>query len=639
MAVNLSPVFGVAGQLFDNNGNPLAGGKIFTYLAGTTTPASTYTNASGSIAHSNPIVLDGAGRVPSGEIWLTDGITYKFVVEDSTNALIGTYDNLTGINSNFVAYTAQQEIQTATAGQTVFNLTTMQYQPGTNSLSVFVDGVNQYGPGAQYAFIETDQDTVTFVSGLHVGASVKFTTAQLNNAGATDSSLVTYDPPFVGSVVTNVENKLAEVLSVLDFGADPTGATDSTAAIQAAIDAAEGGFGPYAGTGRTVYFPTGVYLCGDLEVKFTGQRLAGESKYGTWLIGKAGAECVIKVGGINYAYAVGNPLRNINRRETIIENLTIDYSNIDNDPESAGIRYQSSYGNSLRDVVFECTGERLKSSFALYFGEGCYTTVVESVTAKRIRIFSPTSDAPTTLTFIGVDSSFVDIDTALGITFLQPIMQSRVSNDYGLYRIKVVNCNSITVIGGDFEDDNPANFMYYFDNVGGNIVSMGNATLPFQGGYAAFGPSGITGKRLLQDDKARQFEYREGTWTPVLSWSTPGTSTIVAANRGGTYVKNGNLVTCSFFFDDATFTNTGASGNLNLTALPFTAATTGTNTWGGTPTLQIGYPTSLQSILVTLGTSTATFRKNDGLGGAIVVADVSGSGKFLRGTFTYQCVN
>jgi hypothetical protein len=106
MAVNLSPVFGVAGQLFDDNGNPLAGGKIYTYLAGTTTNAATYTIAAGNIAHSNPIVLDGAGRVPSGEIWLTDGISYKFVVEDSTSALIGTYDNISGINSNFVAYTA-----------------------------------------------------------------------------------------------------------------------------------------------------------------------------------------------------------------------------------------------------------------------------------------------------------------------------------------------------------------------------------------------------------------------------------------------------------------------------------------------------------------------------------------------------
>jgi hypothetical protein len=221
MAVNLSPVFGVAGQLFDNNGNPLAGGKIFTYAAGTTTLVDTYTNSLGNIAHSNPIVLDGAGRVPSGEIWLTDGIQYKFVVEDAASNLIGTYDNLIGINSNFVAFTNEQEIQTAIAGQTVFNLTTMQYQPSINSLSVFVDGVNQYGPGAQYAYVETDQDTVTFVSGLHVGASVKFTTSQLNSSGGGDACNVSYTAPFTGATLTTVCEKLSETISVKDFGAIP----------------------------------------------------------------------------------------------------------------------------------------------------------------------------------------------------------------------------------------------------------------------------------------------------------------------------------------------------------------------------------------------------------------------------------
>jgi hypothetical protein len=240
MAVFLSPVFGVAGQLFDNNGNPLAGGKIFTYLAGTTTLVATYTTSLGNIAHSNPIVLDGAGRVPSGEIWLTDGITYKFVVEDAASNLIGTYDNLTGINSNFVAFTNEQEIQTATAGQTVFNLTTMQYQPGTNSLSVFVDGVNQYGPGAQYAYVETDQDTVTFVSGLHVGASVKFTTSQLNSSGAVDAQQVSYTAPFVGSVATNVEDKLAQSVSVFDFGVtDSSTPAQKTAALLLAVAASD----------------------------------------------------------------------------------------------------------------------------------------------------------------------------------------------------------------------------------------------------------------------------------------------------------------------------------------------------------------------------------------------------------------
>lgn len=97
--VMLSPFAGVGGQLFDDNGNPLAGGKIYSYLAGTTTPTPTYTTSAGNIAHTNPILLDAAGRVPNGEIWLAFNLSYKFILEDSANNLIGTYDNVGGIGN------------------------------------------------------------------------------------------------------------------------------------------------------------------------------------------------------------------------------------------------------------------------------------------------------------------------------------------------------------------------------------------------------------------------------------------------------------------------------------------------------------------------------------------------------------
>lgn len=96
MAVYLSPFGGVGAQFFDNTGNPLAGGKIFSYAAGTNTPQATYTTYLGNIAHSNPIILDAAGRTPAGgEIWLDVAQTYKFVLQTSTNVLIGTFDNIT----------------------------------------------------------------------------------------------------------------------------------------------------------------------------------------------------------------------------------------------------------------------------------------------------------------------------------------------------------------------------------------------------------------------------------------------------------------------------------------------------------------------------------------------------------------
>jgi hypothetical protein len=175
MAVNLSPVGGAAAQFFDNSGNVLTGGKIYTYLAGTTTPAATYTTNSGLIAHPNPIILNAAGRVPdSGEIWLSDNISYKFVLKDQNDVLIATYDNLVGINSNFVNFTGEEETQTATQGQTVFTLTTLAYQPATNNLLVFVNGSKQV-PAVN--FIETSSTVVTFVDGLNAGDVVEFCTA------------------------------------------------------------------------------------------------------------------------------------------------------------------------------------------------------------------------------------------------------------------------------------------------------------------------------------------------------------------------------------------------------------------------------------------------------------------------------
>jgi hypothetical protein len=95
---------GAGAQFFDNSGVILSGGLVYTYAAGTTTPQATYTTSSGSTAHTNPIVLDSAGRVPAGgEIWLTDAVSYKFVTRTSTAVLIGTYDNITGNASGIVS--------------------------------------------------------------------------------------------------------------------------------------------------------------------------------------------------------------------------------------------------------------------------------------------------------------------------------------------------------------------------------------------------------------------------------------------------------------------------------------------------------------------------------------------------------
>jgi hypothetical protein len=79
-------------QFFDANGAPLVGGKLYTYAAGTTTPLASYTDSTGNIANTNPIILDSRGEA---NVWLA-GAIYKFALYSATNVLIWTVDNING---------------------------------------------------------------------------------------------------------------------------------------------------------------------------------------------------------------------------------------------------------------------------------------------------------------------------------------------------------------------------------------------------------------------------------------------------------------------------------------------------------------------------------------------------------------
>ena len=83
-------------QFFDANGAPLAGGQLYTYAAGTTTPLASYTDSTGNVPNTNPIILDSRGEA---NVWL-EGAIYKFALYTSVGVLIWTVDNISG--STFV---------------------------------------------------------------------------------------------------------------------------------------------------------------------------------------------------------------------------------------------------------------------------------------------------------------------------------------------------------------------------------------------------------------------------------------------------------------------------------------------------------------------------------------------------------
>jgi hypothetical protein len=216
MAVTLSLFAGAGAQFFDNNGNPLSGGKIYTYAAGTTTPLATYTTNSESAFHTNPIILDSAGRVPSGgEIWLQLGVGYKFVLRTSAEVLIATYDNIPSSAQPPAANDADsimyEQGYTVTAGSFVVGKIYRIASVGTTDFTLIGATNNTVG-------------THFIATGVGTGTG----TAKLSQT---------------------VETKLRETVSVKDFGAVGDGVVDDTAAIQAALDSGA----------STVTVPDGTY--------------------------------------------------------------------------------------------------------------------------------------------------------------------------------------------------------------------------------------------------------------------------------------------------------------------------------------------------------------------------------------------
>ena len=83
-------------QFFDLNGAPLSGGLLYSYAAGTSTPLASYTDSTGIIPNTNPIVLDSRGEA---NVWLGTA-SYKFALYTSASVLIWTVDNISTNGSN-----------------------------------------------------------------------------------------------------------------------------------------------------------------------------------------------------------------------------------------------------------------------------------------------------------------------------------------------------------------------------------------------------------------------------------------------------------------------------------------------------------------------------------------------------------
>jgi hypothetical protein len=93
----VQPMPFVRGQWFDTNGNPVANGFLYTYIAGTNTPLASYNDHTGGAGalNPNPVQLDSGGYA---DVWLT-AASYKLILQDANHVQIWSIDGVPGLGS------------------------------------------------------------------------------------------------------------------------------------------------------------------------------------------------------------------------------------------------------------------------------------------------------------------------------------------------------------------------------------------------------------------------------------------------------------------------------------------------------------------------------------------------------------
>ncbi|MBF0396695.1 MAG: hypothetical protein HQK78_07980 [Desulfobacterales bacterium] len=241
-------------KAFSSAGVPLAGGKVYTYVAGTTTAKTSYSDRAASTANANPVILDSNGEA---NIYLYGG-TYKIVLKDSSDVTIWTMDNIQGMDGI---------INYASIGDYGDSLATAVASIGSTQKTLIID--KSIALSADLTIPSTLE--LKFINGGKVTiASGKVLTIN----GKLDAGLYQI---FAGSgTVTLAQGSVTEIYPEWWGIVGNTGSYD-TAAVQAAINAGKSIKTPIVF--NNTYYVTTV-TCGggnNQIIKFNGHKLIGVS--------------------------------------------------------------------------------------------------------------------------------------------------------------------------------------------------------------------------------------------------------------------------------------------------------------------------------------------------------------------------
>ena len=189
MQASLLPVpkatfFGTTGTFL---GKPLAGGQLYTYVAGSySVPQATYTDSTATTQNANPVILDSNGMA---NIWISG--YYNIALYDANGVLQYTEDNVSSFAAGNLITTQWQPVS-------LINLTYVSavvFTCATDMTATFVQG------GRILATVTAGNITGTIVSAVY--GSVTTVTCLWDAAGALDSGLSAID---VGIITVSVNS-------------------------------------------------------------------------------------------------------------------------------------------------------------------------------------------------------------------------------------------------------------------------------------------------------------------------------------------------------------------------------------------------------------------------------------------------
>ena len=198
------------------------------------------------------------------------------------------------------------------------------------------------------------------------------------------------------------------------------------------------------------------------------------------------------------------------------------------------------------------------------------TVTVSNLTATTAAISAGTatlSAATITTATIngGTVTGITDLVVADGGTGVSTLADGGLVVGNGTSAVEVVAAGATTeILVGGGASTNPV----WTTATGSGAPVRGTAptitTINLSGGQIIFPAT-----QAASSDANTLDDYEEGSWTPVLTFGTPGDLAVVYSTQVARYIKIGRLVTISFSIVTSTFTHTTASGVCQITGIPF----------------------------------------------------------------------